>query len=191
MAGRRGTNLWQSRPIPHTWGVDLADQATWYFLLTHRTVKWWKKLLFGMFEVTFCNALVIYRKLHPGQRTDQNRIRLSIINHLCEGYRRGRARPMVDLSWSFASHMALVRTYPEFVNRVTETAKLRYPDCLVCSKRNKRGEPKTHHTVTTQCNTCKVHLCPVPCFKRYHTMKDYKVTCFKGLHSALYQVQNQ
>ncbi len=188
---------WQEREKPlaieaytrYMRGVDLADQAMWYCLLTHRTLKWWKKVLFGLLEVTFTNALVIYRKLHPGRRTDRNRIRLDIINNLVEGYRKGRAGPIpgpqqeLRLTYGPGMHM------PEFVTRLARNGKLYYPDCLVCSKRPKPGEENTRHQVTTQCNTCQVPLCPVPCFQRYHTMRNnFKLRCYKGLHSAEYQV---
>ncbi len=67
-------------------GIDLSDQAMWYCLLSHRSEKWWKKIFFGLPEVTFCNTMVTYRRVNPGMWTDPDRLRLTIINKLTEGY---------------------------------------------------------------------------------------------------------
>ena len=43
-------------------------------------------------------------------------------------------------------------------------------DCKVCSN----AKEKNRVTTTYECEICEVSLCPVDCFKLYHTFKKYK-----------------
>ena len=105
-AGERETIQWQLRPtlptwLALTWRTKPCSILSWHTRQSSGESCCW---VFGMFEVSFCNTLAIYRKLHPGQCTDRNRIRMSIINHLCDGYRRGRgcqvAGPQLELHFT-------------------------------------------------------------------------------------------
>lgn len=41
----------------HMGGIDRADKAMTYYMVLHRTCKWWKKVFFYLLEVCFCNSL--------------------------------------------------------------------------------------------------------------------------------------
>ncbi len=145
------------------------------------------KTLFGLLEVTFTNTLVIYWRLHPGHPTDRNRIRLDIINSLVEGTGRVEQSWFEDYSRSWDSPMGLECTchslwqgWLQMGSCITQIVSSVQSDWNLDSW--------TRHQVTTQCNTCQIQLCPVPCFQRYHTMKNFRLGCYKGLHFAEYQV---
>ena len=98
-----------------------------------------------MLEVAFTNTPTIYRKLHPGLRTDRNRIGLKIINELTIDYRKGRQIADLlqsELWFTYSPGMYM----PVFVTSTTPSGKLHYPDCIVCSEQNKAGE-SSHNTV--------------------------------------------
>ena len=40
-------------------GVDRADQAMWYNLNIHKTLKWWKKVFMYLLEVSFVNSWIL------------------------------------------------------------------------------------------------------------------------------------
>ena len=59
------------------------------------------------------------------------------------------------------------RHFPDFVP-ATEKKKNATRKCKVCTANGKRSDTRY------QCNECDVGLCVVPCFKLYHTRKNYK-----------------
>lgn len=49
----------------HMKGVDLCDQMTGYYVLNHRSRKWWRRLFHHLQMVSAFNAYVIAKDLHP------------------------------------------------------------------------------------------------------------------------------
>jgi len=43
-------------------GVDKSDQMLSYYTFSRKTVKWWKKLFFHLFELAVVNAHILYKK---------------------------------------------------------------------------------------------------------------------------------
>ena len=153
-------------------GVDLADQALWYSLNVHKSMKWWKKVVFGCLEVCFTNALAIYRLYHPDVRVNRNQFRLEIIAGLTEGYIKRNHQPGPapgngpNIPPRAGSH------FSEFIP--SPAGRQPYQDCEVCSDRNKK-----RHSTCYRCSSCKKALCPAPCMLRYHTMANPKQSCTK------------
>ncbi|KAJ8048679.1 PiggyBac transposable element-derived protein 4 [Holothuria leucospilota] len=151
-------------------GVDRADRNFWNYLHTHKSVKWWKKVVFYLLELCFVNALVIYRSFHLGpQRIDK--LRLAMINGLLEGYQRCQIRGRRQ-----ALEAPFRLTERHFVG-VTQREGYN-PDCIVCSDRKKK-----RHQTKYICIECDLPMCPVPCHRRYHTRQNYRVACSKDFHS--------
>lgn len=48
-------------------GVDLCDQMVGYYLLNHRSKKWWRRIFFYLMEVSAYNAYIIARDTNPNQ----------------------------------------------------------------------------------------------------------------------------
>lgn len=46
-------------------GVDLCDQMTGYYLLQHRSKKWWRRLFFYLLSVSIFNAYIVAKACHP------------------------------------------------------------------------------------------------------------------------------
>ncbi|KAL3881448.1 hypothetical protein ACJMK2_027890 [Sinanodonta woodiana] len=46
-------------------GVDLCDQMVGYYLLHHRSKKWWHRIFFYLMEASAYNAYVIARDTNP------------------------------------------------------------------------------------------------------------------------------
>ena len=64
-------------------GVDLSDQITQYYEVLRKTVKWWKKLFFHLFNLAIVNSFILYRK-YGADVTKQLHVkfRTSIVNAL-------------------------------------------------------------------------------------------------------------
>ena len=72
----------------HMGGIDRADKAMTYCMVLHRSTKWWKKVFFYLFEVCFCNALVIWKALCV-RCVNAEKFRLRIVHYLFDGYQPG------------------------------------------------------------------------------------------------------
>ena len=155
---------------------NLQHQALSFYMMSHKSVKWWKKVFFYLLEICFCNSLIIWRGLHRGKRIDAEKFRLQIVHGLLQGqqgvmYRRGR------LPIDPPRRLLVDGHYPSVNPKRKACGKPQSNDCVVCSDRKKK-----RHETQYMCSQCNVHLCPVPCFQRYHTLVDFKVDCSKELH---------
>ena len=65
ITGRRGVIREKPLVVDHynqyMGGVDIADHLGCYYSFGRRTVKWWRKLLFWLLEVSVVNAYILYR----------------------------------------------------------------------------------------------------------------------------------
>lgn len=153
-------------------GVDLVDQKLVTYLSIHRTVKWWKKVFVYLLEASFVNASIIWKALHPDERFFVDKFRMAVIRGLIEGYERPIANPGRRYS-TLDPHNRLIEKHFLMMNTdKTPKGKPAYPDCEVCSDRNK---PKGRRQTNFMCKQCRVPLHPVTCFERYHTLMNYKM----------------
>ena len=155
-------------------GVDRSDQLLWYKLSTHRQMKWWKKLFMYMLEVSVVNACIIFKKLHKTRTVSSTKFRLAVVNGLLENYARPPstfARPPSNPpSRLLERHFLAVNT------QMTPAGRPTRPDCeaaLTVLRNATRLRPSVS---SVECR------CAVPCFKRYHTMVDYKAVCSDDYH---------
>lgn len=147
-------------------GVDTADQRMKTYLFPHRARKWYSRIYNAILSMCVVNAHIIYCRSTAGPRKPLKGFVQEIITCLLEGYTRRESTP------------GRKRTEGgEMPQRLTERHWLRecvrpdWPDCTVCSDRNR---PKGRVQTGYRCKQCGVGLCPVPCMERYHTVKVYK-----------------
>ena len=142
--------------------LDKAEEYAPDDCTAHSSVKWWKKVvLCNLLEMSITNVKVIYKKLNPG-KFDATAFRENIIKGLFGERLIGR---------HFISMNPLKTPFGGKASA----------ECEVCSKKESDTVGAIHRT-SSYCENCKVPLCVVPCFKRYHTMVNYKVPCTPGLH---------
>ena len=147
-------------------GVDKMDQLATYYSFLRKSVKWWRKVLFWLLEVSVLNSYFIYTttlRQHGQQpRTHLQHRRaliLSLVSHrlrLPPPVRPGRR---VDLS------LERLRPIPHFSEEGD-----RRRDCSVCSGAGRR------RTTAFFCMTCsdRPHLHPGRCFRNYHTRANFR-----------------
>ncbi len=52
-------------------GVDKSDQLLSYYGFSHRTVKWWRRVFFHLFDMAIVNAYILYcMSSQPGRKRD-------------------------------------------------------------------------------------------------------------------------
>ena len=152
-------------------GVDMLDRQIWTYLQTHASLKWWKKLFMYLLEVTYCQFKVIWLMLHPEQRRYTSKLRCKLISGLLNGFSSNSSsrvgRPSLERPGRLTE-----RHFPVHNPNKTKAGKQSRPDCIVCCNRNVAGGRRQTDFLCEQCNQ-PMH--PDICFKRYHTLIDYKL----------------
>ncbi len=151
-------------------GVDKTDQLASYYNFLHKSVKWWRKVFFWCVEVTVINSYIIHKEQaqRRGERVKTHlAYRRHLIEFLSEPVRCNVVPRPRRLGRRSGQHLERLQPVPHFLQK----DDLRR-DCTVCSSRV-RGA--TRHLTMYTCSTCTNHpyLCPSPCFKTYHTKKNY------------------
>ena len=142
-------------------GCDRADQQTGYYgVFNRKTIKWWKKLFYFMFEITQTNAHILYTLSHP----NQNRLsllqfkqtlvdKLTRLSILTKTEARQPGRPATSLIERFTGNKHLIRHSPNHTN------------CEYCGKGS--GSRKRTNFFCIRCSS-HPHLHPKNCFEQFH-----------------------
>ena len=150
-------------------GVDKGDQLMSYYGFSHRTVKWWRRAFFHLFEKSsLVNAYILYRlSVQDGRKLDHKHFRIELAKQLLGNADSNTGPPNRCLNVlpppsRLTERHCLEKVQPCSSGRPSQHA------CVVCS--NKKGRGKK--TSTYQCKQCKLPMCIVPCFELYHTKVD-------------------
>ena len=128
-----------------------GDQLVLYYVFSHRSVKWWKRVFFHLLDLSLVNSHILY-KAATSSRITQLDFRVAVAKSLQEGLERPRHRhhePAPEL------HIRLTeRAFPEHIPGGKRA------DCKVCSVRD-IGE---RHQTAYRYKLCYTPLClyPVP-----------------------------
>ena len=151
-------------------GVDKSDQLLSYYGFSHRTVKWWRRAAFHLFDMAVVNAYILY------STSTQSSRKLTHEQFSIELSKEMLLQVSVDISEDAPlSHGRLQRPLPpqsRLIERhfpanlpCTPAGKKRQTDCTVCSKKKGRGRK----TTTYMCKQCNLPMCITPCFELHHT----------------------
>jgi hypothetical protein len=149
-------------------GVDRSDQMLSYYSFERKTIKWWKKLFFHLFDLAIVNAHILHTK------TSKKKLSLEILyEKVAEGLLASAGRePQVQGQTSSPAGRLIGRDH--FLYRIPVThGKLEgkaQHSCHVCAERSKRQTGKTVKKCKAMyCRKCDVGLCIGQCFEVYHT----------------------
>ncbi|XP_041372668.1 piggyBac transposable element-derived protein 4-like [Gigantopelta aegis] len=154
-------------------GVDRSDQMSQYFSVLRKTNKWWKKLTLQLLAILGANTFILWQKFGRGGFSHHDFV-LSIVKSLIEsantapvpGAKRGRKAvgPVpVRLNPSAGHFPCSIKPQPGASNM----KPLRR-----CTVHKESGERKETRYM---CEVCMEPLCIEPCFKRFHTLQDYRL----------------
>ena len=149
-------------------GVDKADQLLSYYGFGHRTVKWWRRAFFHLFDNAIVNAYILYRiSAQSGRKMDHKHFRIELAKGLLGSTPSPVHNPSRPLNTLPPQARLTERHFPEKVPPCL-SGRASQPVCVVCS--NKKGRGKK--TTTYRCKQCKQPMCVVPCFELHHTKVD-------------------
>lgn len=159
-------------------GVDRADQLGKYYTITRKSLKWWKKLAMHIINMAITNAYILYAQFveNPCSHFDfrKSLAREMIGKHTSRLSRKGRRPSGVPESRLTERH------FPSLIP-AQEGAKNQRPcrKCVVCNtnsgKRHTGGASRKRKETRYWCPDCGKALCVEDCFRRYHTLKNYRV----------------
>lgn len=156
-------------------GVDKSDQMLSYYSFQRKSVKWWKKLFFHLFDLTLVNAHIIHRK----KSRPAEKLRLhKFLQRVAEGLVAEVGQELAVESQQNMAGRLVGRDH--FMNRIPATNSKQkgwsQRTCKVCADKTKYQTGKAAHKYTTfYCKTCNVGLCLGECFEVYHTKQQYWV----------------
>ena len=151
-------------------GVDKHDMLRQLYGVNRKSLKWWHRLFFGMFDMSIVNAYVLYKDATGYNHSSNGHISLLDFRRelsqglLTLGKQPNRVGPGAPKRRKFAySVPASVRLnnlgvhWPEFLSKKGR--------CEVCSQDGIESRPYSI------CSHCGVHLCcnsSKMCFRVYH-----------------------
>ena len=137
-----------------------------------KTIKWWKKLSFHLFDMVVVNAHIMHDK------TSKKKILLEIFHEkVAEGLLTS-AGTEIQVQGQTSSPAGRLVGRDHFLYRIPAThAKVEgtsQRSRCVCAERSKRQTGRTVQKCTTMfCRKCDVGLCIGQCFEVYHTKLNY------------------
>lgn len=146
-------------------GVDTLDQMLGTYQFPHKCVKWYHTLFHRAREIALVNGFILYKKANSTKRVNPKKFREQVITGLLRDWnppqpQNGRPSDTPD---------PLRLTGRHFLGK-NENPKQKL-DCRVCSDRKNKKRVQT----SFYCKQCDIALCIVPCFERYHTLRQYNL----------------
>ena len=153
-------------------GVDRGDQLLSYYGFPHRTVKWWRRAFFFLFDAAIVNSYIMYCQKSEGRRMTHELFRIELAKELLKAASESH-HPRTPLPHGprHQPQQPLARlTERHFLGQYDKSANGRQiqRSCVVCSFKKGRGRK----TTTFYCKQCDIPMCVVPCFELYHTKVD-------------------
>ena len=157
-------------------GVDRSDQLTSYYSCPRKSVRWYKKVIFHLMDVTVVNSFLLYREItkskmnllsfreaiikgllgiSPNMKDGRKLIKRGSINNPKERSKSPLLGPQPALQ-----HILEKIPLPVGYNR-----KSYFLRCRQCSKNGKRGQ------TSWRCSGCEdmPPLCVGACFANFHS----------------------
>lgn len=163
-------------------GVDRCDQFTSYYSCPRKSVRWYKKVIFHLLDISVINSYLLYKEITKSKISILNfrelliRGLLGISDDLKDGrklVKRGsmniiRNIPVTLIPEHVTSESAIPATPQHTLEKIpvpeNSKRKSNFLRCRECSKNGKRGQ------TSWRCKMCetKPPLCVGKCFENFH-----------------------
>lgn len=160
--------------------VDRHNQMVENYKVPIKTLKWWKKLIFHIINVSIVNSYIIYKECCKAatpmlQRNFRRKLVEQLIQTSGENSAAHVGRP--------APRILERLTGRHFLDRLEEGGKSLHRQCIVCGPAEREMLPpmrsgekrpsRCGHMTSYKCKQCNVPLCITPCFEIYHTKQEH------------------
>ena len=168
--------------------LDQYDLTVQENTFKKKKLKWWKKIFCQFFSLAQSNAYLLYCDvvMESGQRPQNKRLfheelakEMVTFSFSQRKYKRSSVPAFDDLNRLTARHfMSRVPVNEEYDPVDRRKKKFKPKNCAVCHglayTRERVSKPRRRRETIYECRECGVPLCPMPCFKLYHTERHYK-----------------
>ena len=158
-------------------GVDKCDQHLSYYTIGRKSIKWWKKVFFRMFELCIINAMCIYFAKNAdfaGRRGSHKLFREVLVHQLFQPYldkianEEMTSKRMIQV----AVKQQRVDDDVRLIEKHYVTKKETRRKCSNCAYKINQETGKRKNTRTHDfCEKCKKYIC-CKCFKYFHTASN-------------------
>lgn len=148
----------------HKAGVDKQDQMASYYPFQRKTVKWWKKMFFHLFEMGIINAHKLYKINNPDKRVSLRDFLITLAEELPAQLDENPLPPPAAMEPN--RHQEGKGHFPTAIPATENKAKP-YRKCAHCSNKPDPNGKKPRRETRWLCLVCQVPLC-VECFLPYH-----------------------
>uniref|UniRef100_W5N8P6 Si:dkey-19f4.2 n=1 Tax=Lepisosteus oculatus TaxID=7918 RepID=W5N8P6_LEPOC len=170
-----GSSQVQAIPIPdtvkdysrHMGGVGLSDALIQYYILAHKTRKWYKKLFFHFIDIAVVNSFLLHKELAESQ-SFQALTHKKFREELCKQLGSVGVEEQQEASTSTAAGCFPIAISQGQVVDPSRKTTIGRKICVVCAKKK--------HKIKTpwKCERCDVALCLIVdrnCFREWHQKK--------------------
>ena len=170
--------------------VDCNDQLIKYSAFSHRTCKWWKKVLFRLLNLAVVNSYITYSErvaLKGKKKLSQTNFRTEVLKQMIKSATLDLTRPTpgrpstsgLELQ-RLTSHHFPRKIEGNTKNRISRSCKVCVPaersvDIAIGQKHKRPG-----HDTSYKCAQCVVSLFLVPCFSMIILNNIMKMTIKHG-----------
>ena len=148
-------------------GVDLLSRVVIPYSSQRRGVKWYRKLAELFLDISMYNSFLVYKKISVDDVIDTHlKFKLDVIEELITRHHHGATPPNPGPK-AGPNLLRLVERHFHALIPATIKKQNAQKRCHRCTKRNIRRDTRYY------CPDCNVPLCFEPCFKIYHTKKDF------------------
>ena len=138
-------------------GVDLADMKRKLYSCSRRSKKWWFRLFYYLVDISVVNSHVIISETPNVAAISSKNFVIEVARELMSSYSSRKRSPNTSASVP-PSICYCERHFPAKCEKTGQ--------CLICGL---SGERKRTIFGCKDCSKDFIHLCPVPCFKVFHT----------------------
>ncbi|GFR89961.1 PiggyBac transposable element-derived protein 4-like [Elysia marginata] len=167
--------------------LDQYDLTTEDNTFKNGRYKHWKKVFCQFFTLALTNAYLLYCDLVMAkgeQPLSKRTFHENLVKEMCtlclpsQNRKRGSVPEVDDLSRLTERHFLSKVPVNEEYQPQEKKRKYKPKPCAVCHglacTKDNATKPYRRREVIFECRECGVGLCPIPCFKLYHTERNYK-----------------
>ena len=171
-------------------GVDLSDQMMTYYSFLRKSMKWSRKLTIHLINMIIMNSYVLNKKFGTKKLTHEE-YRDELVRYLIQ---TGMTRFNIPLPTLSSRRISRREEMHHHEQRLKER---HFPVNIPCAEGRKRKKPSrlcfacnklpadtgvtfAKKNTSYWCPDCEKPLCITPCFKIYHTERDYKEACLNA-----------
>nr|XP_037290037.1 piggyBac transposable element-derived protein 4-like isoform X1 [Rhipicephalus microplus] len=148
--------------------VDKIDTQPNFSESIRKTMRWNKAVFFHLVDLSLHNAFILFRE-NTASRTTFVDFKRQVVSQLIEEHhteKSKRRRPTGDNPLRLTG-----RHFAEQLRPSSGQGIGTHRSCHVCA--NTTRGPKRRRETRYMCVKCNKSLCLEPCFKEYHTLKNY------------------